>query len=372
MRIGILGAAFIFIFPGIGLLAVADDLELIAERWQLNMVRKSAHENRDHFYDGLLPLRNRSKEKLENVQAQIEILDARGSSIQNSGWVDFGDLAPGQMQEKRFVILRAVAGAEVLVKVRYRQGGNERTAEFSSARGGPPTPLAVETAETAELRLLGYEFEQPGIGKGRSSEGVLVIRVRNLAPVPARKPTARLEFLLRDAAVISKASGQKTATGAKKEQLPQARNSKIVEILLDDKEIPPGVTKVFEKKVKGVPEYAGMNIILTAEWPAALETPVSETSKSEGEGDKLRVASLKIEPATDGTSTLRLAIVNQGEAVEANRLKVTIAFLDDKNGPLAKVQHVCAEEFPAGKTVEVAIPGQKIPPHASYDVAIEF
>ncbi|MCX7935804.1 MAG: hypothetical protein N3A66_11175, partial [Planctomycetota bacterium] len=352
-------------------LAAAESLELVAEKWQLNMVRKSAHENRDHFYDGLLPLRNRGAEKLENVRALVEILDARGNSIQNSGWVDFGDLAPGQTQEKRFVILRAVAGAEVLVKVQYRQGGQERRLEFSSARGGPPTLLGGESADTAELRLLGYEFEQPGIGKGRSSEGVLVIRVRNLAAAPARNPTARLEFLLSGGKGAAKASPPKTASGSKQEAAAPAKNVKVIEVLLDDKEIPPGATRVFEKKVKGVPEYAGMNIILTAEWPADLATPPAAATPNEGDG-KIKVASLKIEPAADGTAALRLTIVNQGDAIAANRLKLTIAFLNDQNQTLAKVQHICAEEFPSGKTVEVVIAGQKIPPHAAYDVAIEF
>jgi len=367
----LLGLALVWAWRTAGVLPAADDLELVAEKWQLNRIRKSAHEKRDHFYDGILALRNRGKAKLELVRAQVAILDVRGNSIQNSGWIDFGDLPPGLTQEKRFVIPCAVDGAEVLVKVCYRQNGNERTAEFSSARGGPPTLLEASGNETAELRLLGYEFEQPGIGKGRSSEAVLTIRVRNLASVAARRPTARLEFFLSSIGDAAKSSGKKAPTAHQKEASPQARNVKIIEVLLDENEIPPGATRVFAKKIKGVPEYAGMNIVVSAEWPAtpAAEENAATTCEAGGE---IKVENLKIESAADGSSTLRLTIVNHGEAIGANKLKVGISFLNDKNETVAKVEHVCAEDFPAGKTVEVVIAGQKIPPHSSYDVVLEF
>lgn len=367
--------------------ATAADVDIGKDEWKLERTWKSAHEGdggaRYHFYSGEFAVINTSGSDLAKIEAKITLLDPNGAKINATDWISCGDLAAGKRVTRKYSLDRAVQFGELVLNVRYEKGGESKTVNFSSPDGSPPVCSEV-TEGVNEVRVISYELDAPTLGDDKGKK-YLIVRVRNLSASPANKVTAKVEF---DTSKSAKKNSDKSSKKSKKsksddaepaaEAVSSGKNTKVYEILLSEDPLAPGETKSFRKQLKALPEYNGFTVKLSAEWPdKIIETTAPAASgptynEIDGDGGKIKYGNFKSEKATDGTYTLSLVIVNNGNDLPADRFKLEFFFKDKDNQEIFKLSRVCAEALPQGQTMTVTIPGQKLPAYVSYEIAVSY
>ncbi len=352
-----------------------EPLRIDPSAWHLERTWKSAHEKggaRYHFYSGQFRLINSCQQKLENLRVAIRILDPGGKLIKSTPQIFCGSLEPGKSVKRGFSMDRAVQFSELVLRASFTVDDQEKTIEFSATDGRCPQLIQVDTTGTVnELRVLSHEIEQKILGK-RTSKPVLVIRVRNLSSVPASRPTARLVFQVDKSAKAKKKRRRHRKSRKKRKDTVKPANT--FEIILDQGEIAPGETKAFRKKLPRLPQYNGYSVSISAVWPEIVteeSTPATSFRETRGEGDKLMLGELQATARGEQT-ILTVMVTNNGDAIEAGKLRMCFILKDADDKEVSRVEHVCKEEFPKGKTVKITLPPQKLPVYSSYEVAVEF
>ncbi len=375
-------AAILFLARG----GLAEEQEIVTTPdWKLERIWKSAADGgKYHFYDGNLGLRNLTDKRLENLYAEITLLDPQGKQINEKTKIFVGIVLPKETAQRKFEIKPAVQFSELVMKVKYAIEGAEKTVEFTSADGTQPQAMNVGPG-ILELRVLSHEIEQTILGD-KTGVATLVVRVRNLARIPAGQPKARLDFVV-DATKYKvekkapdtkskKKKSKKKAEAEEKTPPPPAKTAIIShEFVLDEGEVPGGETKLYKVKLgKKIPEYLNYSLTVSANWPdlEVVQPAQNGAVKTEGEGDKISLGDLAISDQPDGTCALEFPITNTGAPLEANTLIVTFVFFDKAEKEIKKIEHKCAEAFPTGATVKVKIAGQKLPAYESYRFGLKF
>lgn len=338
----------------------------IDEAWSFTRTWKDARKNKAHFYSGSLPLRNVSGTTAKDVDARLKILDVSGKEIAESKRISFGTIAKDRLVKRDYEIQPAVEFAELVVTVSYRVDGKKNKLRFSSSNGDRPAPLlAASEGSPLEVRVLAHEVERAVVGRKKDKRSTATIRLRNMAAVPARQPTAQIVFDLNRRTRLPRGADPDVY------QLSDNRRQLTVTLVLDEGELAPGESKSYSEKID-VPEYGSYSLSVKADWPkpaARVEKRVEITQTGSG-GLTLGALSL-IEQGRD-TVTISLPVTNAGADIAADRLRLTIVFADKNGREVAKLTHTHPGAIRTGKTVNVIIPEARLPEYAGYRIAYEF
>ncbi|MBN2714151.1 MAG: hypothetical protein JXR97_17160, partial [Planctomycetes bacterium] len=168
----------------------------ITKDWSFTRTWKSAQKNKYHFYEGVLPLKNLGEFSLYNLSARLSILDSNGKLISKSDVVEFGDVKPGSVAKKKFIIEKAVQFSEVKVEINYEYETKTYSFEFSTPKAEVPPALLAKGGQEGllELRILAEDIDRTILGKKQDKYSTLTMRIRNMATVAASKPTVIITF----------------------------------------------------------------------------------------------------------------------------------------------------------------------------------
>ncbi len=360
IRFALLGLALL-LFAGTA--AAAGHLE-IGEGYELARIWKTV--KKAHFIQGKLPLKNVGSETLANVEAVVIILDPAGKRIDESKRLRFGSLAPGKTEAKPFVIEKGVQFSELQVLITFRVDGKDVKEEFTSPDFTKPTPLVIDTAEGAHgVRLLSHEIDAPV----RGGTPTLTCRVRNIGGLAAKRPTVTITFKLPEKS--GRASGRKPRKKTKKDGNAAGRTETMA-VVLEEGEIPPGETKVYEKiKLKKAPEFVGYAIALSADFPEVGGASLT-LDGYEGGDETIRIHDMKTTATKDGNAVIAFKVTNKEADLPPGSFTVLFWLYDKAGKEVAHFKHAVQEALPKDKSVAVTMRARALPAYAAYEIGFEF
>lgn len=343
----------------------------ITKDWSFTRTWKSAKKGKYHFYSGKLPLRNVSDNQLGDVTARLRILDPHGEEIAKSPRLSFGDIKPGGVEKKEFIIQPGVQFSELVVEVSYQVNGHLQAIRFSSPKGELPELITRANADAPlEVRVLAHEISRRIIGKKKDKLATMTVRLRNMGGLPAQRPTAKIVYVLAKNEKAPK-KPSKPEKGEAKTTIKVDGKKAVMNVLLDEGELKAGETKTYTLKIDA-PEYESYIMTASATWPEQETVVTEEVVQTSGGGGDVQLGVLKVEEQKDGTLILSIPVINKGQSIEGGRLKLSLFFMDKAGKEVAQLTHTYPKAVEKGASVTVQIPVKKLPAYTSYEVGMEY